>query len=160
GNNDQIFTLPVIAVDKDNTDSVMKPLTVTITDDVPTITDTTVASTFVVDEDDLGTLAQATGSFVTTEGADQVEVYELRNIATLETTLTSSGEAISITEVSGAANTTTYQGTTTSGTPIFTLALGNDGSYTFTLLGPLDHEPSSEARNKLPISFDVVAVDS
>ncbi|MCF7496442.1 retention module-containing protein [Vibrio sp. L5-1] len=160
GNNDQIFTLPVIAVDKDNTDSALKPLTVTITDDVPTITDTTGASTFVVDEDDLGTLAQATGSFVTTEGADQVEVYELRNIATLETTLTSSGEAISITEISGAANTTTYQGTTTSGTPIFTLALGNDGSYTFTLLGPLDHEPSSEARNKLPISFDVVAVDS
>ena len=119
-----------------------------------------VASTFVVDEDDLGTLAQATGSFVTAQGADQVEVYELRNIATLETTLTSSGEAISITEISRAANTTTYQGTTTSGTPIFTLALGNDGSYTFTLLGPLDHEPSSEARNKLPISFDVVAVDS
>ncbi|NOI91723.1 retention module-containing protein [Vibrio splendidus] len=160
GNNDQIFTLPVIAVDKDNTDSAVKPLTVTITDDVPTITDTTGASTFVVDEDDLGTLAQATGSFVTTEGADQVEVYELRNIATLETTLTSSGEAISITEISGAANTTTYQGTTTSGTPIYTLALGKDGSYTFTLLGPLDHEPSSEARNKLPISFDVVAVDS
>ncbi|WP_412515175.1 retention module-containing protein [Vibrio cyclitrophicus] len=160
GNNDQIFTLPVIAVDKDNTDSAVKPLTVTITDDVPTITDTTGASTFVVDEDDLGTLAQATGSFVTTEGADQVEVYELRNIATLETTLTSSGEAISITEISGAANTTTYQGTTTSATPIFTLVLGNDGSYTFTLLGPLDHEPSSEARNKLPISFNVVAVDS
>ncbi|MEZ9717423.1 cadherin-like domain-containing protein, partial [Vibrio cyclitrophicus] len=160
GNNNQIFTLPVIAVDKDDTDSAMKPLTVTITDDVPTITDTTVASTFVVYEDDLGTLAQATGSFVTTQGADQVEVYELRNIATLEPTLTSSGEAISITEISGAANTTTYQGTTTSGTPIFTLVLGNDGSYTFTLLGPLDHEPSSEARNKLPISFNVVAVDS
>ncbi|CAK2754131.1 Cadherin-like domain-containing protein [Vibrio crassostreae] len=161
GNNDQIFTLPVIAVDKDDTDSAIKPLTVTITDDVPVITDTTVTSTFVVDEDDLGSVvAQATGSFVTTEGADQVEVYELRNVANLETTLTSGNEAISITEVTGAANTTTYQGTTTSGTPIFTLALGNDGSYTFTLLGPLDHEPSSEARNKLPIYFDVVAVDS
>ncbi|MEZ9416989.1 hypothetical protein AB4369_21750, partial [Vibrio sp. 10N.261.49.A5] len=48
GNNVQIFTLPVIAVDQDNTDSVIKPLTVTITDDVPVITDTTVASTFVV----------------------------------------------------------------------------------------------------------------
>ncbi|MEZ9416990.1 hypothetical protein AB4369_22395, partial [Vibrio sp. 10N.261.49.A5] len=81
-----------------------------------------VASTFVVDEDDLGSVvAQATGSFVTTEGADQVEVYELRNVATLETTLTSGNEAISITEVTGAANTTTYQGATTSGTPIFTL---------------------------------------
>ncbi|WP_428805219.1 retention module-containing protein [Vibrio satsumensis] len=159
GNNDQIFTLPVIAVDQDNTDSVMKPLTVTITDDVPVITDTTVASTFVVDEDDLGSVvSQATGAFVTTEGADQVEVYELRNISALEATLTSGTEAISITEVTGAANTTTYQGTTTSGTPIFTLALANDGSYTFTLLGPLNH-PTSPNSNTLTIPFDVVAVD-
>ncbi|WP_394142199.1 retention module-containing protein [Vibrio chagasii] len=159
GNNDQVFTLPVIAVDLDNTDSVMKPLTVTITDDVPVITDTAVTSTFVVDEDDLGSVvSQATGAFVTTEGADQVEVYELRNISALEATLTSGTEAISITEVTGAANTTTYQGTTTSGTPIFTLALANDGSYTFTLLGPLNH-PTSPNSNTLTIPFDVVAVD-
>ncbi|NOI87081.1 retention module-containing protein [Vibrio sp. 99K-1] len=159
GNNDQIFTLPVIAVDQDNTDSVMKPLTVTITDDVPVITDTTATSTFMVDEDDLGSVvSQATGAFVTTEGADQVEVYELRNISALEATLTSGTEAISITEVTGAANTTTYQGTTTSGTPIFTLALANDGSYTFTLLGPLNH-PTSPNSNTLTIPFDVVAVD-
>ncbi|WP_210450205.1 retention module-containing protein [Vibrio crassostreae] len=159
GNNDQIFSLPVIAVDQDNTDSVMKPLTVTITDDVPVITDTTATSTFVVDEDDLGSVvSQATGAFVTTEGADQVEVYELRNISALEATLNSGTEAISITEVTGAANTTTYQGTTTSGTPIFTLALANDGSYTFTLLGPLNH-PTSPNSNTLTIPFDVVAVD-
>ncbi|MFV8461535.1 retention module-containing protein [Vibrio campbellii] len=159
GNNDQVFTLPVIAVDLDNTDSVMKPLTVTITDDVPVITDTTVTSTFVVDEDDLGSVvSQATGAFVTTEGADQVEVYELRNISALEATLTSGTEAIAITEVTGSANTTTYQGTTTSGTPIFTLALANDGSYTFTLLGPLNH-PTSPNSNTLTIPFDVVAVD-
>ncbi|CAH7201281.1 Cadherin domain-containing protein [Vibrio chagasii] len=159
GNNDQVFTLPVIAADQDNTDSVMKPLTVTITDDVPVITDTTVTSTFVVDEDDLGSVvSQATGAFVTTEGADQVEVYELRNISALEATLTSGTEAISITEITGAPNTTTYQGTTTSGTPIFTLALANDGSYTFTLLGPLNH-PTSPNSNTLTIPFDVVAVD-
>ncbi|KPL99046.1 retention module-containing protein [Vibrio splendidus] len=160
GNNEQIFTLPVIAVDKDNTDSVMKPLTVTITDDVPTITDTTVASTFVVDEDDLGTLAQATGSFVTTEGADQVEVYELRNISTLEATLSSGSEGIKITEITGAANTTTYQGATDpSGTPIFTLVLADDGAYTFTLLGPLNHATAPSNLDTLTIPFDVVAVD-
>ncbi|MEZ9050810.1 cadherin-like domain-containing protein, partial [Vibrio sp. 10N.247.311.64] len=76
----------------------------------------------------------------------------------LEATLTSGTEAISITEITGAANTTTYQGTTTSGTPIFTLALGDDGSYTFTLLGPLNH-PTSPNSNTLTIPFDVVAVD-
>ncbi|MEZ9569314.1 retention module-containing protein [Vibrio splendidus] len=160
GNNDQIFTLPVIAVDKDNTDSVMKPLTVTITDDVPTITDTTVASTFVVDEDDLGALAQATGSFVTTEGADQVEVYELRNISTLEATLSSGSEGIKIAEITGAANTTTYQGATVpGGTPIFTLVLTDDGAYTFTLLGPLNHATTPSNLDTLTIPFDVVAVD-
>ncbi|MEZ9743920.1 retention module-containing protein [Vibrio splendidus] len=160
GNNDQIFTLPVIAVDKDNTDSVMKPLTVTITDDVPTITDTTVASTFVVDEDDLGALAQATGSFVTTEGADQVEVYELRNISTLEATLSSGSEGIKIAEITGAANTTTYQGATDpGGTPIFTLVLTDDGAYTFTLLGPLNHATTPSNLDTLTIPFDVVAVD-
>ncbi|WP_373938563.1 retention module-containing protein [Vibrio kanaloae] len=160
GNNDQIFTLPVIAVDKDNTDSAVKPLTVTITDDVPTITDTSVASTFVVDEDDLGTLAQATGSFVTTEGADQVEVYELRNISTLEATLSSGNEGIKITEITGAANTTTYQGATDpGGTPIFTLVLTDDGAYTFTLLGPLNHATTPSNLDTLTIPFDVVAVD-
>ncbi|PMO02283.1 hypothetical protein BCT19_20285 [Vibrio splendidus] len=160
GNNDQIFTLPVIAVDKDNTDSAVKPLTVTITDDVPTITDTTVASTFVVDEDDLGALAQATGSFVTTEGADQVEVYELRNISTLEATLSSGSEGIKIAEITGAANTTTYQGVTDpSGTPIFTLVLTDDGAYTFTLLGPLNHATTPSNLDTLTIPFDVVAVD-
>ena len=160
GNNDQIFTLPVIAVDKDNTDSAIKPLTVTIADDVPTITDTSVASTFVVDEDDLGTLAQATGSFVTTEGADQVEVYELRNISTLEATLSSGNEGIKITEITGAANTTTYQGATDpGGTPIFTLVLTDDGAYTFTLLGPLNHVTTPSNLDTLTIPFDVVAVD-
>ncbi|MFA0525109.1 cadherin-like domain-containing protein, partial [Vibrio sp. 10N.222.52.C3] len=162
-NNLDTLTIPfdVVAVDGDGDDSNQYVLPIEVLDDAPTITDTTVASTFVVDEDDLGAVVtQATGSFVTIEGADKVEAYELRNISDLEDDLTSGNEAISITEVTGAANTTTYQGTTTSGTPIFTLALGNDGSYTFTLLGPLDHEPSSEARNKLPIFFDVVAVDS
>ncbi|OQQ02660.1 hypothetical protein BK411_21885, partial [Vibrio splendidus] len=149
----------IVAEDFDQDKSNAIDLKITVTDDVPTITDTTVASTFVVDEGDLGSIvAQATGSFVTTEGADQVEVYELRNISALEATLTSGTEAISITEITGAANTTTYQGTTTSGTPIFTLGLGDDGSYSFTLLGPLNH-PTSPNSNTLTIPFDVVAVD-
>ncbi|MFA0525120.1 retention module-containing protein, partial [Vibrio sp. 10N.222.52.C3] len=159
GENAINLNFSVVAEDFDQDKSNAIDLKITVTDDVPTITDTTVASTFVVDEDDLGSvIAQATGAFVTTEGADQVEVYELRNVSALEATLTSGTEAISITEITGAANTTTYQGTTTSGTPIFTLALANDGSYTFTLLGPLNH-PTSPNSNTLTIPFDVVAVD-
>ncbi|MDK9763158.1 cadherin-like domain-containing protein, partial [Vibrio sp. D420a] len=160
GNNDQVFTLPVYSVDTDETDSAMKPLSVTITDDVPEITDTGVGSTFIVDEEDIGNPTQATGSFVTTEGADQVDAYELRNIAALEAMLSSGNEGIEITEIAGTANTTTYQGATeTSGTPIFTLALTNDGDYTFTLLGPLNHATTPTNLDTLTIPFDVVAVD-
>ncbi|MFA0693999.1 hypothetical protein, partial [Vibrio sp. 10N.222.49.C9] len=65
---------------------------------------------------------------------------ELRNISTLEATLSSGNEGIKITEITGATNTTTYQGATDpGGTPIFTLVLTDDGAYTFTLLGPLNH---------------------
>ncbi|WP_122975725.1 retention module-containing protein, partial [Vibrio coralliirubri] len=151
----------VVAEDSDQDKSNAVDLQITVTDDVPTITDTTVASTFVVDEDDLGTVvAQATGSFVTTEGADQAEVYELRNISTLEATLSSGNEGIKITEITGAANTTTYQGATdASGTPIFTLVLTDDGAYTFTLLGPLNHATTPSNLDTLTIPFDVVVVD-
>ncbi|MFA0001127.1 cadherin-like domain-containing protein [Vibrio lentus] len=161
-NNLDTLTIPfdVVAVDGDGDDSNQYVLPIEVLDDAPTITDTTVASTFVVDEDDLGTLAQATGSFVTTEGADQVEVYELRNISTLEATLSSGSEGIKITEITGAANTTTYQGATDpSGTPIFTLVLTDDGAYTFTLLGPLNHATTPSNLDTLTIPFDVVAVD-
>ncbi|MEZ8709682.1 DUF5801 repeats-in-toxin domain-containing protein, partial [Vibrio alginolyticus] len=90
----------------------------------------------------------------------QVEVYELRNISTLEATLSSGSEGIKITEITGAANTTTYQGATDpGGTPIFTLVLTDDGAYTFTLLGPLNHATTPSNLDTLTIPFDVVAVD-
>ncbi|WP_157367185.1 T1SS-143 repeat domain-containing protein, partial [Vibrio coralliirubri] len=162
-NNLDTLTIPfdVVAVDGDGDDSNQYVLPIEVLDDAPTITDTTVASTFVVDEDDLGSVvAQATGAFVTTEGADKVEVYELRNISTLEATLSSGNEGIKITEITGAANTTTYQGATDpGGTPIFTLVLTDDGAYTFTLLGPLNHATTPSNLDTLTIPFDVVAVD-
>ncbi|OQQ08568.1 hypothetical protein BK411_08865, partial [Vibrio splendidus] len=162
-NNLDTLTIPfdVVAVDGDGDDSNQYVLPIEVLDDAPTITDTTVASTFVVDEEDLGSVvAQATGAFVTTEGADKVEVYELRNISTLEATLSSGNEGIKITEITGAANTTTYQGATDpGGTPIFTLVLTDDGAYTFTLLGPLNHATTPSNLDTLTIPFDVVAVD-
>ncbi|WP_299689035.1 retention module-containing protein [uncultured Vibrio sp.] len=155
-----------IVVTSSDVDKDLETATVTLTiidGAPPTITDTDPTSTFVVDEDDLGGLAtvvaQASGAFVTTEGSDQVEAYELRNTATLASTLRSGNEAIAITEIAGAANTTTYQGSTVSGNAVFILELGDDGSYTFTLFGPLDHATSPNS-NTLTIPFDVVAVDS
>ena len=43
--------------------------------------------------------------------------------------------------------------------PIFTLVLTNDGDYTFTLLGPLNHATTPTNLDTLTIPFDVVAVD-
>ncbi|WP_128815220.1 type I secretion C-terminal target domain-containing protein, partial [Vibrio sp. 624788] len=45
------------------------------------------------------------------------------------------------------------------GTPIFTLVLTDDGAYTFTLLGPLNHATTPSNLDTLTIPFDVVAVD-
>ncbi|MGF1720715.1 retention module-containing protein [Vibrio kyushuensis] len=156
-NNELAFKLPLYAVDTDGDDSAMKSLTVTVTDDIPTIVDTANTSTFSVDEDALsGSNPQVTGSFVTTEGADSVVSYELQNLADTASGLFSGGESITIEKVTGDANSTSYQGMA-NGVTVFTLVLTDNGSYTFTLLEAIDHLGDVDT---LSIPFDVVAIDA
>ncbi|AIU68525.1 autotransporter adhesin [Vibrio coralliilyticus] len=151
----------VVATDTDgDTDRITLP--VTIGDDSPTIRSIDPSSTFVVDEDDTaagsdssGAVAVATGSFVTSQGADGVVAYELVNIADAQDGLTSNGQAVTISEVNGVAGTTTYQGVA-GGQVIFTLVLSDNGDYTYTQLKALDHAQNSDT---LTIPFDVVAID-
>ncbi|MCK6261748.1 retention module-containing protein [Vibrio sp. ZSDE26] len=151
------FELPVYAVDTDGDNSVKQSLLVTIVDDVPVIDGIIDTSVFSVNESGLSSDSpQASGQFVTTDGADGVVSYALQNTSNTESDLYSGGNKVSIDEVSGAANSTTYQGVA-NGKVVFTLALTNDGAYTFTLLEPLDHLSGSDL---LSIPFDVVAIDT
>ncbi|MEF1183499.1 cadherin-like domain-containing protein [Vibrio sinaloensis] len=149
------FNLPVYAVDSDNDDSVMKPMVVTIADDLPTIDSTAAGSGFNVDENDLSASSVATGQFEVTRGADDIVHFELGNIDSALSGLHSGGVELTIEKYDGAANTTSYQAVA-GNTVVFTLELGDDGSYRFELLQPLDHAPDSDS---LTIPFDVVAID-
>ncbi|KHA59502.1 type I secretion protein [Vibrio variabilis] len=149
------FNLPVYAVDSDNDDSVMKPMVVTITDDLPTIDSTAAGSRFSVDENDLSSSSVATGQFEVTAGADDIVHFELGNIDSALSGLHSGGVELTLEKYDGAANTTSYQAVA-GNTVVFTLELGDDGSYRFELLQPLDHAPDSDS---LTIPFDVVAID-
>ncbi len=157
GSKDEVlsFNLPVYAVDTDKDNSAMMPLVVTIQDDNPIINNTTGGSDFSVDENDLTSSASASGSFVVTPGADSIDSFALSNLDDVADGLKSGGVPIVVSEVPGAANTTTYQGMA-GGKAIFTLELGDDGSYQFTLLGAIDHASNSDS---LSIPFEVVAVD-
>ncbi|KIE21737.1 type I secretion protein [Vibrio sinaloensis] len=149
------FNLPVYAVDSDTDYSVMKPMVVTIADDRPTIDSTAAGSRFSVDENDLSSSSVATGQFEVTAGADDIVHFELGNIDSALSGLHSGGVELTIEKYDGAANTTSYQAVA-GNTVVFTLELGDDGSYRFELLQPLDHASDSDS---LTIPFDVVAID-
>ncbi|MEZ8823088.1 retention module-containing protein [Vibrio amylolyticus] len=156
-NNTLSFNLPVYAIDTDTSSSVMKPLNVSIVDDVPVIEGITDTSDVDVLEDGLSLGSpQASGQFVTEEGADGVVSYELQNTSDTASGLFSGGEPIVISQTTGTATTNNYQGVA-NGVVIFTLSLTSEGAYTFTLLESMDHLNDTD---NLSIPFDVVAKDA
>ena len=156
GSNTLSFNLPVYAVDTDGDNSLMSPLKVTITDDVPVIESLASGSTVQVSEDVLGSdAASINGAFTTTEGADHVARYELINLSTTESGLKSGDVLVSITKVTGVDGATTYQGKV-GNESVFTLVLNHDGTYTYTQQKPIDHP---EGEDSWTIPFDVVAID-
>ncbi len=78
--------------------------------------------------------------------------------------LTSDGVAIVYavsTNGDGNQTLTAYKGSALPGNEVFTVVLDDDGtgSYTFTLLGPLDHA-AGQGQNDLSLTFDFSAVDA
>jgi large repetitive protein len=69
-------------------------------------------------------------------------------------TLTSEGHAVT---VSLAGNT--YTGTA-NGATVFTLVINSDGSYTFDLIGTLDHADGGNPNDVINLNFGVTATDS
>ncbi|MCE9829487.1 retention module-containing protein [Vibrio diabolicus] len=158
-NSDElVLNFPIIATDFDG-DTTTATIPVTITDDVPSI-DNVVPLT--VDEDDLATIgsdqnddAFMSGSFSTTEGSDSVVKYQLDATADPLAGLTSQGEPVVLAETANGDGSFTYTATA-DGNAVFELVLKPDGSYTFTLQGPLDHAMSSDS---LQIDFPIIATD-
>ncbi|ENK3110536.1 retention module-containing protein [Vibrio alginolyticus] len=152
------LNFPIIATDFDG-DTTTETIPVTIVDDKPTITD---VDAITVDEDDLGTIGSdqtgpisIDGNFTTTQGSDRVVSYQLDASATPVAGLTSQGVAVTLTETANADGSFTYQAT--AGTEsVFTLTVNTDGSYNFTLEGPIDHAVDSD---ELTLNFPIIATD-
>ncbi|WP_114704632.1 retention module-containing protein [Vibrio cholerae] len=159
GSDSKQLNFKVLAVDFDG-DKASVNLPVTIIDDKPTITAVQALS---VDEDDLTQGSDttkesltATGHFTTTQGADHVVSYTLNLTTNPLAGVTSGGQVLTLSDSVDAHGNHTYTATKPDGTLIFTLQLNANGSYQFTLSGPLDHAAS---RDELLLNFNVVATD-
>ncbi|TDE42625.1 tandem-95 repeat protein, partial [Vibrio alginolyticus] len=158
-NSDElVLNFPIIATDFDG-DTTTATIPVTITDDVPTINNVVPLT---VDEDDLATIgsdqnddAFMSGSFSTTEGSDSVVKYQLDATVDPVAGLTSHGEPVVLAETANGDGSFTYTATA-DGNAVFELVVKPDGSYTFTLQGPLDHAVNSDS---LQIDFPIIATD-
>ncbi|HHX8479093.1 TPA: retention module-containing protein [Vibrio diabolicus] len=158
GSDELTLNFPIIATDFDG-DTTTETIPVTIVDDKPTITD---VDAITVDEDDLGTIGSdqtdpisIDGNFTTTQGSDRVVSYQLDASATPVAGLTSQGVAVTLTEIANGDGSFTYEATAGS-EAVFTLTVNTDGSYNFTLEGPIDHAVDSD---ELTLNFPIVATD-
>ncbi|HHX8287466.1 TPA: retention module-containing protein [Vibrio diabolicus] len=158
GSDELTLNFPIIATDFDG-DTTTETIPVTIADDKPTITD---VDAITVDEDDLATIGSdqndpisIDGNFTTTQGSDRVVSYQLDASATPVDGLTSQGVAVTLTETANGDGSFTYKAT--AGTEaVFTLTVNTDGSYNFTLEGPIDHAVDSD---ELTLNFPIIATD-
>ncbi|WP_182018611.1 retention module-containing protein [Vibrio diabolicus] len=152
------LNFPIIATDFDG-DTTNATIPVTIVDDKPVITD---VDAITVDEDDLASIGSGQsnptsidGSFITTQGSDRVVSYQLDASATPVDGLTSQGVAVTLTEIANGDGSFTYEATA-GGNPVFTLTVDTDGSYNFTLEGPIDHAVDSD---ELTLNFPIITTD-
>ncbi|MFH4469542.1 retention module-containing protein [Vibrio diabolicus] len=158
GSDELTLNFPIIATDFDG-DTTTETIPVTIVDDKPTITD---VDAITVDEDDLATIGSdqndpisIDGNFTTTQGSDRVVSYPLDASATPVAGLTSQGVAVTLAETANGDGSFTYKAT--AGTEaVFTLTVNTDGSYQFTLEGPIDHAVDSD---ELTLNFPIIATD-
>ncbi|MDF5039204.1 VCBS domain-containing protein, partial [Vibrio parahaemolyticus] len=158
-NSDElVLNFPIIATDFDG-DTTTATIPVTITDDAPIIDNVVPLA---VDEDDLSGIGSdqsdavfVEGAFTTTQGSDRVVSYQLDGTSTPVDGLTSQGVAVTLTETANGDGSFTYEATAGS-EAVFTLTVDTDGSYNFTLEGPIDHAVDSD---ELTLNFPIIATD-
>jgi T1SS-143 domain-containing protein len=125
-------------------------------DSIPTV----VGDKVLVDETNLGPVT-VTGEVVANFGGDGPGTYDVTGDVDVSGsvaggTLTSGGEAVTITAVDGG-----YVGTSASGETIFTLTLNPDtGEFEFTLIGVLDHADTTNPNDVITLDFGVIVTDA
>ncbi len=155
-----VFTY--VIVDKDgDTDTAASTATLTIEvkdiDYTPTITN----DVKTVDETDMSPTTSVIGSVTADFKGDGPGTINGNNSFTSDgsranNALTSHGVAVG---VAYDAATHTYTGAA-NGTPVFTLVINNDGSYTFTQFATLDHADKSNPDDIISLHFGVVGTDT
>ncbi|KII78597.1 T1SS-143 repeat domain-containing protein, partial [Vibrio renipiscarius] len=160
GENTLELTFQVTATDFDNDTTLNQPLTITVVDDIPLIN---AIAPLTIDEDDLvgGTDAGTdplidTGTFDTTQGADQVVTYQLESSTIPVAGLESQGKPVSISEsFDSNTQTYTYTGSSDEG-EVFVLTLSGNGNYQFELKAPIDHALNEDDKD---LTFSIIATD-
>lgn len=141
-------------------DSDPATITVNITDDQPEIPENEVPTIGqgyeVVDESDMSPTDQVSGSVTFNVGGDAPGEFGATGNYTLPTGLTSNGEPVDVTFDPA---TGTYTGTA-DGNPVFTMVVEDNGNYTFTLEGPIDHPDATDADDVLQLTFEVEVTDA
>ncbi|AEP08454.1 T1SS-143 repeat domain-containing protein [Micavibrio aeruginosavorus] len=136
----------------DNNASVTKTLTVTVTDDEP---DDFVTPAKTVDETNLVSGPVSVGGKMTADfGGDGPGTFGATGAFASAMTLKSNGVNVNVT-LSG----NTYTGKAGAET-IFTLTVHSDGTYSFNLLGTLDHPNASNHNDAIILNFGVKATDA
>jgi len=144
----------------DNTNSATAPLKVIWTDDdVPEITPPAAAH---VDETLFGPTQTVNGQIVVSYGDDAPGAVAPTNAGSFSFggsakngNLTSDGQAVTV-----ALNGSTYTGTRTDGTTVFTLQINTNGSYTFVGRENLDHQDNNDPDDTINLTFGFDATDS
>ncbi|OEE67526.1 hypothetical protein A1OO_17425 [Enterovibrio norvegicus FF-33] len=114
----------------------------------------------------------ATGKLVIDSGSDAIKDVSLdlaafasvnsnnsQNASGNSIPLSSHGEAVTLKLTSNTEGTKVYTGLAGESRPVFTLTVLANGTYTFALLGALDH-PRGDDKNSLGINFPIVVTDS
>ncbi|USO05283.1 MAG: VWA domain-containing protein [Rhodospirillales bacterium] len=151
-NIDLNFGVNVVDYDGDALDTT---ITIHITDSVPDINDKPEVGKGIetVDETNLPGVS-VSGKLDIDFGTDAPGVLAPNGSTNSSVPLTSHGQPVTITQT-----TTGYVGSTAAG-DVFTLTIQPDGSYTFNLLGVLDHPDATNPDDAIQLVFGVTASDS
>ena len=136
----------------DNTNYAEKTLKITIDrDDVPVLTDPAIKT---VDETNLVSGVVTVSSNINANfGVDGPGTFGATGTFTSGVPLTSDGVPVVVT-----LNGNTYTGTA-GGKTIFTLQVSPTGSYTFNLIGTLDHPDATDPNDPILLNFGIYAAD-